>query len=65
MVDQHYVVGYQTDDKLHTIQVDASSVTLIGEKEDSYWKIVGDKGTLIVSARSFLYAFPASMHHKA
>jgi hypothetical protein len=62
MADQKFIVGYFAGDKSNYLTVEASSVTQYGEKEQSCWKISGEKGTLWVSASAFLYAFPSEMH---
>jgi hypothetical protein len=62
MADQKFIVGYAAPgEKASFLSVEASSVTQYGEKEQSCWKISGDKGTLWMSANAFLYAFPAEM----
>jgi hypothetical protein len=61
MADQKFIVGYSAGEKANYVIVEASSVSQYGEKEQSCWKISGEKGTLWVSPSAFLYAFPAEM----
>jgi hypothetical protein len=61
MADQKFIVCYRGVEKIHPLTVEASSVTQYGEREQTCWKISGDKGTLWVSAQAFIYAVPEEM----
>jgi hypothetical protein len=62
MPDQKFIVGYKAGDKVSFLQIEATSVTQYGERENRCWKISGDKGILWMSSDAFLYAFPAAMY---